>query len=46
MLGNSGKYHLILSTNEPAKTQIWESLIQSTNCEKLLCVKIDSKLLL
>ena len=40
----SGKCHLILSTNEPAQIQIGESLIESTNCEKLLGEKIDSKL--
>ena len=44
MQGNSGKCHLIISTNEPAKIQIGEFLIESTNCEKLLCIKIDSKL--
>ena len=43
MQGNSGKCHLILSANEPPKIQIGESLIESTNCEKLLGVKIDSK---
>ena len=45
MQGNSGKCHLILSTNELAQIQIGESLIKSTNCEKLLGVKIDSKIL-
>ena len=35
---------MILSRNEPAQIQIGESLIESTNCEKLLCVKIDCKL--
>ena len=35
---------LDVSTNKPAKTQIGESLIEVTNCEKLLGVKIDSKL--
>ena len=44
MQGNSGKYHLILSTNKPGKKQIGESLIESTNCEQLLGVKIDSQL--
>ena len=44
MQGNSGKCHQTLSTNEPAQIQIGESLIESTNCEKLLGVKIDSKL--
>ena len=35
---------MILSRNEPAQIQIGESLIESTNCEKLLSVKIDCKL--
>ena len=35
---------MIPSSNEPAKIQIGESLIESTNCEKLLGVKINSKL--
>ena len=44
MQGNSGKYHLILSTDEPAEIQVGESLIKSTNCQELLGIKIDSKL--
>ena len=44
MQGNSGKCHLILSKNEPAQIQTGEFLIKSTNCEKLLGVKTDSKL--
>ena len=36
---------MILSTNKPAQIQIGKSLIESTNCEKLIRVKIDSKLL-
>ena len=44
MQGNSGKCHLILSTNEPAQMQIGKSPIESTNYEKLPGVKIDSKL--
>ena len=44
MQGNSGKCHLILGANEPAQIQIGESLIKSTNYEKLLGVKIDFKL--
>ena len=40
MQGNSRKCHLILSTNGPTKIQIGESLIESTNCEKLLSIKI------
>ena len=45
MQGNSGKFHLILSTKKPAKAQIGESLIEGTNCEKLVGIKIDCKLL-
>ena len=44
MQGNSGKCHVIISTIESAQIQIGESPIESTNCEKLLGVKIDSKL--
>ena len=44
MQGNSGKRHLILSTNEPAKIQTGESLVESNNREKLPGVKIDFKL--
>ena len=44
MQGNSGKFYLILSTYEPAQIQTRQSLIESTNCEKLAGVKIDSKL--
>ena len=35
---------MILSTNELVEIPIGESLIKSTNSEKLLGVKIDSKL--
>ena len=44
MQGTVGKCHLILHNNKPVQIQIEESLIQSTNCEKLLGVKIYSKL--
>ena len=44
MQGNSGKCHLILSTSEPAKTQIGEPLIESTKFKILTGVKIDAKL--
>ena len=44
MQGSSGKCHLILSTDEPAKIQVGESLIKSTSCQKLLDIEIDSKL--
>ena len=35
---------MVLSRNEPSQVQIGESLIESTNCEKLIGVKIDFKL--
>ena len=44
MQDNSGKRHLILSIDETVVMQVGESLIKSTNCEKLLGTKIDSKL--
>ena len=37
MQGNSGKCHLILSTNEPAKIHIEESLIEKR--EKIIWCK-------
>ena len=40
MQGNSEKFHLILSTNEPENTKIGESLTKSISCEKLLGVKM------
>ena len=46
MQANSGKRHLILTTNKPAEVQVGESLIKSSNIEKLVGVKIDSKLTL
>ena len=44
MQGKSGRCHFILSTNEPAQIQIAKSLIGSTHREKVVDVKIDSKL--
>ena len=41
---NSGKCHLILSTDKPAYMQMGESLIKSANFEKLLSAKNNSKL--
>ena len=41
---NSGKCHLVLGTDEPAEMQMGESLIKCANCEKLLSVKIKSRL--
>ena len=44
MQGNSGKCHLISSTDEPADIQVGESLIKINNREKLLGIRVDSKL--
>ena len=44
MQGNSGKCHLILSTDEPADIQVGESLIKIINWEKLHGIRVDSKL--
>ena len=43
MQGDSENCHLILTTDEPAKMQVGESLIKGTKSKKLLGVKIDSK---
>ena len=45
--GNTDKCHLIVSTNEPIKIRVGESLIKNSTCEKFLgvkIVKIDNKL--
>ena len=44
MKGNADKCHLIMSTKDTPKIQVGESLIETSNCEKLLGVNIDSKL--
>ena len=44
MQRNSERCHLILSTNEPAQTQIGKSVIESIHRENLLGIKIDFKL--
>ena len=36
MQGNSGRCHLILSTDEPGETKVEESLIKINSCEKCL----------
>ena len=41
---NTGKCHLIVSTDEPIEIRVGESLIKNNICEKLLGVKIDNKL--
>ena len=42
--GNPDKCHLLVSTNEKTKINIGEFSIESSDCEKLLGVKIDNKL--
>ena len=44
MKGNTDKCHLIVNTDEPIEIRVGESLIKNSTCEKLLGVKIDSKL--
>ena len=41
---NPDKCHLLVSTNEKTKINIGEFSIESSDCEKLLEVKIDNKL--
>ena len=42
--GNTDKCHLIVGTDEPIEIRVGMSLIKSSTREKLLVVKIDSKL--
>ena len=44
MKGNTDKRHFIIRSNDSSKIKIGNSLIKSSNCEKLLGVKIDTKL--
>ena len=44
MKGNTDQCHLIMSTNNATELQIGDSSIKTSNCEKLLGVKIDYKL--
>ena len=44
MKGNTHKCHLLLSKNESYETHTGDSIIESSTCEKLLGIKIDSKL--
>ena len=44
MKGNTDKCHLLLSKDEPSEIHIGDSIIESSTCEKLLGIKIDSKL--
>ena len=44
MKGNTDKCHLLLSKDESSEIHIGDSIIKSSTCEKLLGIKIDSKL--
>ena len=39
---NASKYHLFLSPYEPVSVNIKGSIIESSNCEKILVIYIDS----
>ena len=44
MKGNTDKCHLLLSKDESSEIHIRDSIMESSTCEKLLGIKIDSKL--
>ena len=44
MKGNTDKCHLLLSKDESTEIYIGDSIIESNTCEKLIGIKIDSKL--
>ena len=44
MKGNTDKCHLLLSKDGSFEIDIGDSIIESSTCEKLLGIKIDSKL--
>ena len=44
MKGSTDNCHLIMSTNNAPELQVGDSLVKTSNCEKLLGVKIDYKL--
>ena len=44
MKGSTDKCHLLLSKDESSEIHIGDSIIESSTCEKLLGIKIDSKL--
>ena len=44
MKGNTNKCHLIMSIENAPELEIGDSLIKTSNCEKLLGVNIDYKL--
>ena len=43
MKGNTDKCHLLLSKNESSEIHICDSIVESSTCEKLFGIKIDSK---
>ena len=43
MKGNTGKCHLIMSTNNTPEIKVGDSLIKINACEKLLGVRVDYK---
>ena len=45
MQGNSGRCHLVLSTDEPGEITVGESLIKINSCENCLVQKLIRKLL-
>ena len=44
MKGNTSKCHLLLSKDESCEIHIGDFIIENSTCEKLLGIKIDSKL--
>ena len=44
MKESTDKCHLLLSKDESSETYVGDSIIESSTCEKLLGIKIDSKL--
>ena len=44
MKGNTNKCHFLISSNETYKIQIEDSMIEKSDRQKLMGVKIDSKL--
>ena len=44
MKGNTEKCHLIMRTNQPVNFKLGGSLIERSDCEKMLGINIDYKL--
>ena len=44
MKTNKGNWHLIVNNNEHVSIKIYHIEVESSDCEKLLEIKIDSKL--